>query len=206
MEELLVYFPDLSERQRAQLAALEAVYAEWNAQINVVSRADSAHFYERHVLHSLALAKADLFVAGDRVLDLGCGGGFPTVPLAILYPKVHFTAVDSIGKKIKVLSAVVESIGLTNVEAINGRAEVLEGEWSWVVSRAVAPLVDLLRWSRGKWSKGLVALKGGDLSGELSAAGVPFSEVLDIGAWFGGEFFSAKKIVLLRKSLGGTKK
>lgn len=206
MEELLAYFPDLSERQRAQFALLEVVYAEWNARINVISRADTAHFYERHVLHSLALAKAGLFVDGDRVLDLGCGGGFPTVPLAILYPNVHFTAVDSIGKKIKVLQAVVDAVGLTNVEPINARAESLNETWDWVISRAVAPLGDLLKWSEGKWTKGLAALKGGDLTEELAVAGVPLVEVFEVGEWFGSEFFSTKKVVLLRKNLGGTKK
>ena len=204
--ELLERYFELSERQRAQFEAMEPFYAEWNARINVVSRAEPEHFYQRHVLYSLALAKAGLLSDGDRVLDLGCGGGFPTIPLAVLYPEVRFTAVDSIGKKIKVVAAAVEALGLTNVEAVNARAEALTGEWDWVISRAVAPTSDLLKWSKGKWRKGLAALKGGDLTDELAAAKASSAEVLEVGQWFDDEFFSTKKVVLLRKSLGETKK
>lgn len=185
---------NLSERQREQFAALPALYAEWNARINVISRKDMEHFEERHVLHSLALARVWDFAAGSRVLDVGTGGGFPGVPLAIMFPEAHFTLVDSIGKKITVVRGVCEALGLTNVEAINGRAEDIKGRFDCVVTRAVAPMQTLLSWTRGP----ILALKGGDLTDELE--GIPHT-LYNISDFFAGEFFETKKIVLVARKI-----
>ncbi len=190
----------LTDSQRTAFTAMAELYARWNAQINVISRKDMDNFYERHVLHSLAIAKMDLIGDGQRVMDLGCGGGFPVVPLAVLYPEVCFTAVDSIGKKIKVVREVCQELGITNVDAINGRVEVVEGDWDWVVSRAVAPLSDLLRWSAGRWSRGMLLLKGGDLEEELSQGkGRYLVEEHRISKIYSGEFFETKSVVVVRR-------
>lgn len=194
------YFPDLTERQRAQLAALEPLYKEWNARINLISRKDTDDFRVRHLLHSLAIARACAFPAGARVLDVGTGGGFPGIPLAILFPEAHFTLVDSIGKKIRVVEAVVEALGLQNVTAINARAETLPGPFDYVVSRAVTRMKPFVEWI---WDKitpgeghGIYYLKGGDLAEELAEAGKPY-RIFPIAEWFDDDFFATKSVVCL---------
>lgn len=195
--ELISKYFELSDRQREQFGQLLSLYSDWNSKINVISRKDIDNFYERHVLHSLSIATTELIKDGQRVLDLGCGGGFPVIPLAILYPNVEFTAVDSIGKKIRVVDAVVESLGLTNVRSYNCRVETIKERWDWVVSRAVAPLGDLLGWTKGRFSSGMLLLKGGDLSDEIAQSGVRVDrvELLEISRIFEGEFFETKSIV-----------
>lgn len=204
MDIILKYFPDLTERQREQFAALLPLYEEWNAQINVISRKDMEHFYEHHVLHSLAIAKVLQFKPMAEVLDVGTGGGFPGVPLAIMFPDARFTLIDSIGKKIKVVSDVIERIGLTNTKAMQIRAEQLDGEFDFVVSRAVTTLGEFVPWVKNKISKpqyndmrnGILYLKGGDLKNEL----FPFRHKVktwDISNFFEEEFFETKKVVYL---------
>lgn len=169
------YFPDLTAIQKKLFAQLPALYSEWNEKVNVISRKDIDQLMSRHVLHSLAIAKAIRFDAGAKVMDIGTGGGFPGVPLAILYPEVEFTLVDSIEKKIKVLQAIVEHLGLKNVAVLRSRAEELKLKVDYVVSRATAPMSDLINWSRsqctsgqkGSMPNGWVVLKGGDLDEEL---------------------------------------
>lgn len=204
MDIILKYFPDLTERQREQFAALLPLYEEWNAQINVISRKDMEHFYEHHVLHSLAIAKVLQFKPMAEVLDVGTGGGFPGVPLAIMFPDARFTLIDSIGKKIKVVSDVIERIGLTNTKAMQIRAEQLDGEFDFVVSRAVTTLGEFVPWVKKKISKsqyndmrnGILYLKGGDLRNEL----FPFRHKVktwDISDFFEEEFFETKKVIYL---------
>ncbi len=204
MDIILKYFPDLTERQREQFAALLPLYEEWNAQINVISRKDMEHFYEHHVLHSLAIAKVLQFKPMTEVLDVGTGGGFPGVPLAIMFPDARFTLIDSIGKKIKVVSDVIERIGLTNTKAMQIRAEQLDGEFDFVVSRAVTTLGEFVPWVKNKISKsqynnmrnGILYLKGGDLKNEL----FPFRHKVktwDISDFFEEEFFETKKVIYL---------
>ena len=176
MDSVFRYFPDLTPRQREQFAALGPLYAEWNARINVVSRKDFDQLYLRHVLHSLAIARVCAFAAGARVLDVGCGGGFPSVPLAILFPESRFTAVDSIGKKITVVRAVAEGAGIANLEVRNCRAEQLAERFDYVVSRAVTDMATFTGWvwplvergRRGTLPNGILYLKGGDLTDELA--------------------------------------
>ncbi len=193
------YF-ELSELQKERFARLLELYSEWNAKINVISRRDMDNFYERHVLHSLAIAKSGEIVPGERVLDLGCGGGFPVVPLAILMPDVSFTAVDSIGKKIKVVEAVVKELGLDNVTVHNCRVESLDERWDWVVSRAVAPLGDLLNWTRGKYDRGMLLLKGGDLAAEIADSKISSKKVMveSVSHWFDSDFFVTKSLLKVR--------
>ncbi len=204
MDIILKYFPDLTERQREQFAALLPLYEEWNAQINVISRKDMEHFYEHHVLHSLAIAKVLQFKPMAEVLDVGTGGGFPGVPLAIMFPDARFTLIDSIGKKIKVVSDVIERIALTNTKAMQIRAEQLDGEFDFVVSRAVTTLGEFVPWVKNKISKsqyndmrnGILYLKGGDLKNEL----FPFRHKVktwDISDFFKEEFFETKKVIYL---------
>ncbi len=192
------YFPELTPRQLEQFAAAEALYRTWNARINLVSRQEADQLEERHLLHSLALVKADCIRPGQRVMDLGCGGGFPGIPLAIYYPQVQFTLVDSIGKKIRVVEAIAEELDLQNVTAVWGRAEAVEGPFDWVVSRAVAPLSDLVAWSWAKSVHGILALKGGDLTAEIAAAKQK-ARLLPISDWFDEPFFETKKVVILSK-------
>ena len=202
MEELLAYFPSISEKAKAQLTQLLPLYEEWNSQINVISRKDLDQLYVRHVLHSLAIHKFLQFAPGSRVLDIGTGGGFPGIPLAILNPEVQFVLVDSIGKKIKVVQEVSQAIGLQNVTAIHGRAENTRGSFDFVVSRAVAELSLLLQWSRGKIStkqlnavpNGLICLKGGDLKEEFKGLSKDI-EVYELQSWFSNAFFETKKLV-----------
>lgn len=204
MEIIEKYFPGLSPLQKQQMSALGPLYEEWNSKINVISRKDIEQLYERHVLHSLAIHKFIQFKPGSRILDIGTGGGFPGIPLAIMNPDCHFTLVDSIGKKITVVNAVAEGAGIKNTEAFHSRAESIRGSFDFVVSRAVADLSELIAWSRNKYSRkqinalpnGLICLKGGDLREELK----PFSksaEVYELSSWFSEEFFETKKLVYL---------
>lgn len=200
------YFPDLSPEQKERFAALGPLYADWNAKINVISRKDTGHLYERHVLHSLAIARVCRFDAGARVLDVGTGGGFPGIPLAILFPEARFTLADSIGKKILVASSVAGELGLENVRAVQVRAEAVGERFDYVVSRAVTALPTLCGWvwnkidrgRRGTLPDGMLCLKGGDLTEEIAAAGKK-AEVFDISGFFEGEFFETKKVVYLPK-------
>ena len=204
MNEVLSYFPNLSQKAKDQLAQLLPLYEEWNSQINVISRKDLDQLYTRHVLHSLAIHKFLQFAPGSRVLDIGTGGGFPGIPLAILNPEVQFVLVDSIGKKIKVVQEVAQAIGLTNVTAIHERAEKVKGPFDFVVSRAVAELRLLLQWSNGKLTKkqinalpnGIICLKGGDLTEEFKGLSKDI-EVYDLQQWFADPFFETKKLVYL---------
>ncbi len=204
MDIILKYFPNLTENQIQQFQQLQPLYAEWNAQINVISRKDFSEFYERHVLHSLAIAKFINFTDGTKVLDVGTGGGFPGIPLAILFPKVQFHLVDSIGKKIKVVNGVATSLNLKNVTAEQIRAEQLKQQYDFIVSRAVTKLPDFVKWIRknvirkqkNAISNGILYLKGGDLSEELK----PFKHsifIQDLSEYFDEEFFSTKKVVHL---------
>jgi 16S rRNA (guanine527-N7)-methyltransferase len=198
------YFPGLSEKQKNQFASLYDLYAGWNEKINLISRKDFEFFYERHVLHSLAIAKVIQFKNGAEVMDVGTGGGLPGIPLAIFFPETKFTLVDSIGKKIKVVNNVAYSINLTNVDAFHSRAEELNGTFDFIVSRATATLEELLKWTKGKYKKtnrhtlpnGLICLKGGDLKGEVEEHKND-TEVFDIKDYFSEEFFETKKIVFV---------
>lgn len=203
MEIIFKYFPDLTSEQQKQLSLMKDVYAEWNEKINVVSRKDIENLYERHVLHSLAIAKFIEFESGSKIMDLGTGGGFPGVPLAIMFPESRFHLVDSIGKKLKVIDAAVETTGLKNVFTFHSRAEQMEYQYDFVVSRAVAPATDLMSWSRGKYFpknrhkivNGLICLKGGDLTEELKP--FPKGEVTPLSKYFSEEFFSDKSLVYI---------
>lgn len=196
------YFHDLSDEQLRQFAALEGLYADWNSKINVVSRKDFDALYLHHVLHSLAIARVCTFDAGARVADIGCGGGFPSIPLAILFPDVHFTAVDSIAKKITVVRGVAESLGLKNIETVNGRAEQLPQRFDYVVSRAVTDMRTFVGWvwdriergQHGSLPNGILYLKGGDLAEELALTRRRWT-VYDISRFFDEEFFETKKVV-----------
>ena len=205
VELIYSHFPDLTERQREQFSALFKLYTEWNAKINVISRKDMESFYEKHVLHSLGIAKVYSFQPGQRVLDVGTGGGFPGIPLAILFPETQFHLVDSIGKKIKVVLAVAEALGLENVRAAHGRAEEFKGPYDFVVSRAVTKMQRFVPWIKGKISQknldsnrvnGLLYLKGGDLAEEL---GTMKARISDLSRFYHTEFFETKKVVYLPK-------
>ncbi|MBQ6741663.1 MAG: 16S rRNA (guanine(527)-N(7))-methyltransferase RsmG [Bacteroidales bacterium] len=204
MDVILKYFPNLTERQREQFAALLPLYGEWNAQINVISRKDMDHFYEHHVLHSLAIAKVMPFAPMSEILDVGTGGGFPGIPLAILFPDARFTLIDSIGKKIKVVSDVIDRVGLQNSKAMQIRAEQLDGEFDFVVSRAVTTLGEFVPWVKKKISKsqynplrnGILYLKGGDLTNELFTFRHKV-KTWDISDFFEEEFFETKKVIYL---------
>ena len=204
MDIILKYFPHLTERQREQLAALLPLYEQWNAQINVISRKDMEHFYEHHVLHSLAIAKVLQFRPMCEVLDVGTGGGFPGVPLAIMFPDTRFTLIDSIGKKIKVVDDIIRQTGLANAKALQIRAEQLDGEFDFVVSRAVTTLPEFVPWVKKKISKtqyhplhnGILYLKGGDLTNELFTFRHKV-RTWDISDFFNEEFFQTKKVIHL---------
>jgi len=197
MEILLKYFTDFSATQLQQMAALKDLYAEWNEKINVISRKDMDNFYEHHVLHSLAIATQFKLKEGMQVLDLGCGGGFPGIPLAIFFPEVQFHLADSINKKLKVAGAVAEAIGLTNVTTQHTRAEeIKDRKFDVVVSRAVAPLKDLWWWSKPLLKKdhsprGLICLKGGDLAKEISESRCK-PRIWEIDKIFSEPFFKEK--------------
>ena len=206
MELILKYFPDLTPRQREQFAALWDLYADWNAKINVVSRKDFDQLYLRHVLHSLAIARVCTFAPGARILDVGCGGGFPSVPLAILFPEAHFLAADSIRKKITVVEGVARSLGLENLEARAVRVETLTERFDYVVSRAVTAMPEFVGWvwkliepgERGSLPNGILYLKGGDLAEELARTGKHW-DLYDIHTFFDEEFFETKKVVYTPK-------
>jgi len=200
------YFPNLTVIQKAQFAQLAELYAFWNARINVISRRDIDSLYLHHVLHSLGIAKfMNAFTPGTRMLDVGTGGGFPGIPLAILFPDVRFHLVDSIGKKIKVVREVAQSIGLENVQADPIRAERSIGTYDFVVSRAVARLAEFVPWVRHKISKkdknaipnGILYLKGGDLADEIKEAGVK-AETHPLSGYFAEDFFGTKQLVYVR--------
>ena len=200
------YFPELTPEQRAQFAALEGLYAEWNARINVISRKDFDQLYVRHVLHSLAIAKVCRFDAGARVLDVGCGGGFPSIPLAILFPEAHFTAADSIRKKITVVEGVASSLGLRNLTPQCVRVETLQTRYDYVVSRAVTAMPEFVGWvwkllergQRGSLPNGILYLKGGDLAEELARTRLQW-RLYEIQDFFTEPFFETKKVVYTPK-------
>ncbi len=196
------YFPELTESQRKQFAMLGEVYAEWNGKINVVSRKDMEHIYLHHILHSLAIAKVCRFEDGAEVLDVGCGGGFPSVPLAIMFPNVRFTSCDSIGKKIRVVEGVCEAVGIKNIRTVNGRVEQLKEKFDYVVSRAVTDMPTFVGWVKGMVRKGekgtlpngILYLKGGDLTEELRQSRRRW-ERYDIAEFFDDDFFATKQVV-----------
>lgn len=205
MDIILKYFPNLSERQKEQIAQLKPLYEDWNSKINVISRKDMDNFYEHHVLHSLAIAREIAFRDGSKVLDLGTGGGFPGIPLAIMFPNVQFKLIDRTGKKIKVVNEVATTIGLKNVVAEQLSGEEEKGSYDFVVSRAVMPLPDLMKIVRKNISKknqhnslpnGLICLKGGDLTAETR----PFKNIVsvtEIYNKFKEEWFKEKNIIYL---------
>jgi 16S rRNA (guanine527-N7)-methyltransferase len=204
MNVITKYFKNISEVQLAQFEFLKGHYEEWNEKINVISRKDMDNFYERHVLHSLSIAKYISFKDGTKLLDLGCGGGFPSVPLAIMFPNIEILAVDSIGKKLTIINDLIEKLELKNLKTQHCRVEQVTGQYDFVVTRAVAPMIDLIQWTRGKYhpiqfndkNNGIIMLKGGDLSEEIKSAnrkvvGKPLSE------FFKEEFFDTKFVTYI---------
>ncbi|MBC7495277.1 MAG: 16S rRNA (guanine(527)-N(7))-methyltransferase RsmG [Flavobacterium sp.] len=201
MDEIIKYFPDLSTLQKQQFELLQQLYVDWNSKINVISRKDIDELYTRHVLHSLAIAKIQAFEPGTYVLDVGTGGGFPGIPLAILFPETRFYLIDVILKKINVVKAISESLGLKNVKADQLRAENVKGDFDFIVSRAVTNMTDFVEWIKYKIKKtnkhslsnGILYLKGGDLSEELK--NFPKATEYNISDFFDDEFFETKKVV-----------
>ena len=204
MKQILKYFPNLSDEQQRQLAMLEELYRDWNAKINVISRKDIDNLYEHHVLHSMSIAKMINFHPGTKILDFGTGGGFPGIPLAILFPECQFKLIDGTGKKIRVAQEVAQAIGLKNCEPQHLRGEDDKGRYDFVVSRAVMPLPDLAkivrknmaREQRNALPNGIVCLKGGDLQSELQ----PFRHIVDtaeLSQWFSEEWFKQKYVIYL---------
>jgi 16S rRNA (guanine527-N7)-methyltransferase len=197
------YFPNLTSHQLDQFQAMQALYKDWNIKINVVSRKDIEELYLRHVLHSLGIAKVQEFKEGSNILDVGTGGGFPGIPLAILFPESQFHLVDSIGKKIKVVDEVVEGLQLKNVKTTNARVEETKGEYDFIVSRAVAVMPSFVAWVKGKTAKnsnhelknGILYLKGGDLSEELKI--YKTAKIYELTHYFEEDFFETKKVVHL---------
>ena len=202
MDIIIKYFPKLTSEQVLQISLLEPLYAEWNTQINVISRKDFGSLYEKHVLHSLAIAKFIRFSPDTKILDVGTGGGFPGIPLAILFPEVQFHLVDSIGKKIKVVNGIIESLGLKNVLAEQKRAEQLNGQYDFVVSRAVTLLPEFVPWVKNNISpkqrnaipNGILYLKGGDIQSEINHFRKNIF-VQNISDYFNEEFFKTKKLI-----------
>jgi 16S rRNA (guanine527-N7)-methyltransferase len=203
MEEILKYFPNLTDIQKQQFQKLEELYQDWNAKINVISRKDIDELYTKHVLHSLAIAKIQKFEPGTYVLDVGTGGGFPGIPLAILFPETRFYLIDVILKKINVVKAVAEALELKNVKAEQIRAENVKGDFDFIVSRAVTNMPDFVSWIKNKIKKqqkhelknGILYLKGGDLTEELKD--FPKATEYNISEFFENEFFETKKVVHL---------
>jgi 16S rRNA (guanine527-N7)-methyltransferase len=213
-ETLFHYFPNLSGIQREQFQALDGLYQDWNAKINVVSRKDIDELYLRHVLHSLGIARVYEFQAGQEVLDVGTGGGFPGIPLAILFPDTQFTLVDAIGKKIRVVEQVVAGLELSNVSARQARVEELKESYDFIVSRAVAAMPTFVHWTQGRLKRstadsgrkgsgfgpGIFYLKGGDLAEELKA--YPKARIFELSNFFKEPFFETKKVVYLPNPFG----
>ena len=203
METILRYFPELTDTQKDQLSALYDLYADWNQKINVISRKDIENLYEHHVLHSLSIAKAIHFRPGSKILEFGTGGGFPGIPLAILFPECEFKLIDGTGKKIRVATEVAQAIGLKNCHPAHLRGEEEKGMYDFVVSRAVMPLPDLMKIVKKNIARkdqinslpnGVIVLKGGDVQAEIQ----PFKricEVIDIDMWFKEEWFKGKHII-----------
>lgn len=202
--DIFYYFPNLTSQQKEQFEALDALYHEWNAKINVISRKDIDNLYLHHVLHSLAIAKVINFRPGTTILDIGTGGGFPGIPLAIMFPECRFRLIDSIGKKVRVATEVAKAIGLKNVEALHRRGEEEKDKFDFVVSRAVMPMPDLVKIVRKNISKsqhnalpnGLIVLKGGSLEDELR----PYAKIVertDISSFFSDEWFQGKQVIYL---------
>lgn len=202
MEEILKYFPDITEKQKQQYTALYDLYKDWNEKINVISRKDIENLYTHHVLHSLAIAKTLSFRPGTKVLDFGTGGGFPGIPLAIMFPEVEFKMIDGTGKKIRVVNEVASAIGLENINAVHLRGEEEKGKYDFVVSRAVMPLPDLmkiikknfLKEGRNSLPNGLICLKGGNVEGEMK----PYrkiAEAMEISSWFKDDWFNEKFVI-----------
>ena len=207
MDIILKYFSDFTEEQLRQLTLLEPLYKEWNEKINVISRKDIDSLYEKHVLHSLSIAATFEFADGLEIIDLGTGGGFPGIPLAIFFPNVKFHLVDSIAKKLKVVQAVADGIGLKNITTQHSRIEDIKNrKFDFVVSRAVAPLKDLWRWSKPllkiktqtEFSPGLVCLKGGDLTTEIQESGVR-PKIMEINSIFPEDFFKEKYLLYITR-------
>ena len=204
--EIISKYFTLTEEQQRRFDALGELYTEWNSKINVISRKDIDELYTRHILHSLAIAKVCTFEAGAKIVDIGCGGGFPTIPLAILFPEVEFTAVDSIGKKITVVREIATALGLKNVTPINARIEAVKGEFDYVVSRAVTDMKTLKGWAlpklrggqKGSLPNGMLILKGGDLAEELGEARLR-CDIHRICDMFEEEFFDTKSVIYARK-------
>ncbi len=204
MDIILKYFPNLDEQRMKRFINLETLYQDWNSKINVISRKDMDFFYQHHVLHSLAIARYIKFIDGSKIIDIGTGGGFPGIPLAIFFPEIQFTLIDSIGKKIKVVKAVAESLGLENVKAFHTRSEQFKGNFDFIVSRAVATLPEFVSQTRhlisdkqqNAISNGILYLKGGDLSSEIN----PYRKIVsvtELSSFYDEPFFSTKKIVHL---------
>ncbi|MCQ2212643.1 MAG: 16S rRNA (guanine(527)-N(7))-methyltransferase RsmG [Bacteroidaceae bacterium] len=202
MEIIKKYFPNLTETQLEQFAQLEALYNDWNAKINVISRKDIQNLYEHHVLHSLGIAEVVRFKDGTEVMDFGTGGGFPGIPLAIMFPEAKFHLVDSIGKKVRVAQAIADSIGLKNVKTSHARVEEIKDKYDFIVTRAVMPLIDLVKISRKNLKKeminglpnGIIALKGGELEREMATM-KKICTVWDLSDYFEEEYFETKKVV-----------
>jgi 16S rRNA (guanine527-N7)-methyltransferase len=209
MDLLLKYFPNLTQLQISQFSQLQELYKDWNLKINVVSRKDIDELYLRHVLHSLGIAKVVQFKPNTKVLDVGTGGGFPGIPLAILFPEIQFHLVDSIGKKIKVVREVAEGLGLQNIKTTHGRVEEIKETYDFIVSRAVAQMETFVFWTKGKINKkqqhpiknGILYLKGGDLSDELKK--YTSATIYNLPDYFAEDFFETKKVVHLPMKFKG---
>ena len=209
MEELIYKYFNVTAEQREQISKLYPLYREWNQKINVISRKDIDLLYEHHVLHSLAILKfaesAGIDLGRCNIMDVGTGGGFPGIPLAIMLPNSNFTLVDSVGKKIKVVESIAASLGLKNVTALNMRAEAVKGRFNYIVSRAVTDLQNFLPWVKGRYERGIIYLKGGEITAELDNAlkksKIPERNlfVKNISEWFNEEFFNQKKVIYIAK-------
>ena len=203
MEEILKQFPNLTDNQIQQFEKLQLLYEDWNSKINVISRKDIDELYTRHVLHSLGIAKIIEFKSGSKIMDVGTGGGFPAIPLAILFPEVNFYAIDIIAKKIKVVNELIKALGLKNIKAEQKRAELVNHEFDFIVSRAVTNMPDFVAWikdkiksnSKNELQNGILYLKGGDLSEELKD--FPKATEYNLADYFSEEFFETKKVVHL---------
>ena len=206
MEELLRFFPDLDQAKQAQFKQLWPLYLDWNLKINLISRKDFEFLYTRHILHSLAIAKVATFSDGTKILDVGTGGGFPGIPLSIMFPQCQFTLIDSIAKKVAVVDDVIKQLGLKNATAVRGRAEELHEKFDFVVSRAVAPMAEFKGWiwksilpgGQNALPNGILYLKGGDLRAELKEIRAPY-EIIDIDKIFDDPFFETKKVVYIQR-------